>query len=254
MDAERFLIELQAEMQRGRYVDPAAGKIKFRAYADRWLSGLAHLKVTTAARYRDVARGQVLPKWGEWRLAGIARSDIATWIGELQVQGLAPGTIRKAYLVLSMILGAAVEDGALSKNPAKGVRLPRQVPREPRFMTAEQVGRLLVAAGPHGLGILTLSMTGLRFGEFAALRLSRLEVERSRLYVAEAVSVVGSELVWSTPKSHARRYVPVPRALLPRLEVACLGKNADDLIFSSRTGGPIRLNNWRRRVFDSGLC
>jgi integrase len=126
----------------------------------------------------------------------------------------------------------------------------RQIQREPHFMTAEQVGRLVAAAGPHGLGILTLALTGLRFGEFAALRVSRLEADRSRLYVAEAVTVVASQLVWSTPKSHARRHVPVPPSLLPLLVQRCAGREPDELIFPSRTGGPIRLNNWRRRVFD----
>jgi integrase len=250
VDAERFLVELQAETYRGRYVDPSAGKLLFRTYADKWLSGLGHLKATTAQRYREVAHGYVVAQWGDWPLASIARSDVAAWIGELHNRGLSAGTIRKAYLVASLILDAAVEDGRLGRNPAKGVRLPRQVQREPHFMTAEQVGRLVEAAGPHGLGILTLALTGLRFGEFAALRVSRLDSDRSRLYVAEAVTVVSSELVWSTPKSHARRHVPFPPSLLPQLIRACAGKEPDDLIFPSRTGGPIRLNNWRRRVFD----
>jgi integrase len=70
------------------------------------------------------------------------------------------------------------------------------------------------------------------------------------LYVAEAVTVVASQLVWSTPKSHARRHVPVPPSLLPLLLQTCAGREPDELIFPSRTGGPIRLNNWRRRVFD----
>ncbi|SES45776.1 Site-specific recombinase XerD [Pedococcus cremeus] len=250
VDAERFLIELQAEMQRGRYIDPSAGKLLFSFYAERWLSGLGHLKATTAQRYGEVARTYVLVKWGNWPLASITRTDVAAWIGELHRRGLSAGTIRKAYLVASQILDAAVADGCLGLNPAKGVRLPRQVTREPHFMTADQVGNLADAAGAHRLAILTLALTGLRFGEFAALKVSRLEVDRSRLYVAEAVTVVGSQLVWSTPKSHARRHVPVPRSLLPHLVTACEGKSGEDLIFPSQTGGAIRLNNWRRRVFD----
>lgn len=249
-DAERFLIELQAEMQRGRYIDPSAGKLLFSFYAERWLSGLGHLKATTAQRYGEVARTYVLAKWGDWPLASITRTDVAAWIGELHRRGLSAGTIRKAYLVASQILDAAVDDACLGRNPAKGVRLPRQVSREPHFMTADQVGKLADAAGAHRLAILTLALTGLRFGEFAALKVSRLEVDRSRLYVAEAVTVVGSQLVWSTPKSHARRHVPVPRSLLPLLVAACEGKSREDLIFPSQTGGAIRLNNWRRRVFD----
>jgi hypothetical protein len=128
VDAERFLVELQAETYRGRYVDPAAGKLLFRDYADKWLSGMGHLKATTAQRYREVARGHVVAQWGDWPLASIARSDVAAWIGELHGRGLSAGTTRKAYLVASMILEAAVEDGRLGRNPAKGVRLPAPDP------------------------------------------------------------------------------------------------------------------------------
>src|SRR5690349_13899944 len=40
------------------------------------------------------------------------------------------------------------------------------------------------------------------------------------------------------------------RGLLPLLIEACQGKADDELIFPSQSGGAIRLNNWRRRVFD----
>ncbi len=42
----------------------------------------------------------------------------------------------------------------------------------------------------------------------------------------------------------------MPPDLLPALVDACRGKADDDLIFAAPKGGPIRLNNWRRRVFD----
>jgi len=250
VDAERFLVELQAELNRGRYVDPAAGKLKFSKYADHWLTGLAHLKASTSERYREVARRHVLPRWGNWSIDRITRSDVATWISELHDAGLAPGTVRKIHLVTSMILDAAVQDGCIGRNPAKGVRLPRQVSREPRFLTPQEVGQMVGAAGPDGLDILTLALTGLRFGEFAALKVSRLDVSRGRLFVAESVTVVGSTLVWSTPKSHARRYAPVPISLMPLLEERAADRAPDELLFPSPRGGPLRLNNWRRRVFD----
>ena len=85
---------------------------------------------------------------------------------------------------------------------------------------------------------------------FAALKVSRLDVERRRLTISESVTRVGSTMVFSTPKTHRTRSVPVPPALMPALLGMCQGKERDDLLFPAAMGGPIILNNWRRRVFD----
>lgn len=116
-----------------------------------------------------------------------------------------------------------------------------------------QVERLAIAAGEHGLALLTLCLTGLRFGEFAALRVRRLDVDRWRLTVAESVTEVGGRLAWSTPKTHQTRAVPVPRSLLDHLIAASAGKGPQDLLFTSPGGHALRLGNWRRDVFD-GAC
>ncbi len=250
VDADRFLAELTAEMNRGGYVDPAAGKLSVGAFAETWMAGLGHLKVSTAERYRETVRTHVLPQWAGWPLAAVTHSDIAAWLGGLSDAGMSPGLVRKVHLVTSLIFRAAVMDGRIARNPAVGVRLPRQLPRERRFLTGSELARLAAAAGDDGLSILVLGLTGLRFGEFAALRVRRVDPLRRRLVVAESVTVVGSRLVWSTPKTHRTRSVPVPPALMPAILRSCDGKSGDDLVFTAARGGALRLNNWRRRVFD----
>ncbi|WP_286960315.1 hypothetical protein [Arsenicicoccus sp. UBA7492] len=93
VDAERFLSDLQAEMHRGTYLDPAAGKVRFETHAATWTAGLGHLKPSTALRYREVARTHVVPKWGSWPLVQVARSDVAPWIGDLVASGMSPGLV-----------------------------------------------------------------------------------------------------------------------------------------------------------------
>ena len=73
---------------------------------------------------------------------------------------------------------------------------------------------------------------------------------RRRLFIAESASEIGGRLVWSTTKNHQTRSVPVPPGLLPELARACEGKEPGDLVFTSSGGAPLRLGNWRRRVFD----
>ncbi|GAB48713.1 tyrosine-type recombinase/integrase [Mobilicoccus pelagius] len=250
VDAERFLSELQTQMNRGTYIDPAAGKLRFAQFAETWMAGLGHLKPSTALRYREVARTHVIPQWGPWPLAKVARSDVAAWIGDLVSGGMSPGQVRKVYLVTSMIFEAAAADHRIGTNPAKGVRLPKQIRHDPRFLSPAELSRLVEAAGGHGLEVLVLGLTGIRFGEFAALKVKRVDPARNRLVIAESVTVVGSSLVWSTPKTHQTRSVPVPPVLMGYLVEACRGRGGEDLVFPSTKGGPLRLNNWRRRVFE----
>ena len=95
-----------------------------------------------------------------------------------------------------------------------------------------------------------LALTGLRFGELAGLRVKRVDVARRRLVIAEGLSEVGGRVVWSSPKTHRTRSVPVPRSLMSGLIDLCAGKAPDDPVFTSPKGDPLRLTNWRHRVFD----
>jgi integrase len=144
----------------------------------------------------------------------------------------------------------ALRDGRIGRNPAVGVRLPRAVRGEPRFLSPPELTALVRASGPGGLAICVLAFTGIRFGELTALRVVRVDLVRRRLHIAESASEIGGRLVWSTTKNHQTRSVPVPPGLTPMLEEAVAGKEPGDLVFMSPHGGPLRLGNWRTRVFD----
>ncbi len=58
------------------------------------------------------------------------------------------------------------------------------------FLSHDEVAALADAAGHHGLAIRVLAYTGLRFGELAALRGSRVNLARRRITVAESVTEV----------------------------------------------------------------
>ena len=250
IDAQRWLDQMQAEMHRGQYVDPAGGKVRVSVLAESWAAGLAHLKPSTAERYRGVVRHHIVPRWGTWRVSSIAHSDVTSWVASLSQSGLRPGSVRQVHRVLSLVLDAAVLDGRIGRNPARGVRLPRQVRDEPRFLTVGEVERLADAAGDSGGLVLVLAFTGLRFGEAAGLQVRRVQFERRRLDIAQITTEVGGKLMTGTPKNHQCRLVPVPRSLLPVFDSACRGKAAHDFVFTSPEGAPLRLQNWRSRVFE----
>jgi integrase len=108
----------------------------------------------------------------------------------------------------------------------------------------------LAADRGGGPAISVLSWCGLRFGELAALRVRDLDLDRRRLSVERSVTEVGGRLLWSDPKSHRGRSVPFPKSLAGVLQDQAEGKGAEDPLFTAPDGGVLRLNNWRRRVFD----
>ena len=250
VEAQRLLDQLQAELHQGRYIDPSGGKALLSTYAQRWLGSLTHLKPSTLKRYRGIVQTHIVPAWSGRQIGKITPGDVSAWIAALVADGLRPGSVRQTHRVLSLILDMAVSDGRIGGNPAHGVRLPRQVRTEPMYLSAEQVSALAQAAGPHELTILSLAFTGLRFGELAALKVRRFDPERRRLNVVESVTEVGSELAWTTPKTHQTRSVPVPVQLAVAIEERCRGKQPDEPIFPSPLGKTLRLSNWRKIVFN----
>ncbi|MCG7631131.1 site-specific integrase [Gordonia McavH-238-E] len=107
-----------------------------------------------------------------------------------------------------------------------------------------------------GLLIRLLSATGARFGEIAALRVGRLDLDgpRPTLFIAEAAVEVDGRMHVGPPKTaESVRRVPFRKSLVPllRTHLVAQGITDDDqaFVFAQRDGGPLRLRNWSARVF-----
>ena len=248
--AERHLVGIENDKLRGAYVDPARSRVTVGDWSEQWLAGQAHLKESTRARYTGIVTKHVVPRWGRAPLAAVTHAEVTRWIAELSASGLAPATVRYVHRVFFMALELAVRDGRIARNPAAGVRLPRAGRPEKRFLTHEQVFALAEAAGPHRVLILTLAYCGLRWGELAALRVRGVDPLRRRLVIAEAVTEVGGQLVWGTPKDHQCREVPLPRFLANALAQHVAGRGPQDLVFTTARGAVLRNLNFRRDAFD----
>jgi integrase len=250
VDAQRWLDEVTTAVTTGMYVDPGRSRITVGEWSGRWLKTKVDLKPSTRARYEGLLRVNVLPRWGEIRLADVTHEGVAAWIADLTASGLSAATVRQAHRVLSLTFSLAVRDGRLARNPADHIPLPRAAKHEKVFLTVDQVEQLADAAGEYRLVILFLAYTGLRFGELSALRVRRLDLMRRRAEIVEGVAEVGGRAVFSTPKSHQVRSVPIPRFLVDELAQHVAGQNPDDFVFTSPRGGLLRLQNFRHTVFD----
>jgi integrase len=252
VDAQRWLDEVTAAVQTGTYVDPKRARTTVGELADVWLAGKINLKPTSRARYADVLKTHVLPRWGNVALIRVTHGDVQAWLSGLSDRGLAGASVRKAQGVLSGILGLAVRDRRLAVNPALGVALPPMQEKRRRYLTAEQLEALAEAAGPGRVAVLVLGYCGLRWSELAALRVRHFDLLRRRVLIEEAVTEIdGSRLVWGTPKSHGRRSVPLPRFLVDELARTVVTRPAEELAFPSPQGAVLRNRNARSSWFDA---
>jgi hypothetical protein len=100
-DALVHLSTIDAELHRGTWIDPKAGKTTLDRYAERWLDQRNELAFRTRELYGYLFELHVLPTLGRTGLLKV-RLIIRSWHASLsQVH---PSTAAKAYRLLSAIL------------------------------------------------------------------------------------------------------------------------------------------------------
>lgn len=250
-DAERWLKTSGADLVRGDWTDPQLGRMRFAEWVDRWEAGLVELRPTTKVLNVGVARNYLVPRFGDWPLSRITPTDVKAMLGEELAEGrLSTSAVRRHVLVLRTILEAAVADGRIGRNPAKGVRLPPEDSRPMRFLEPGEVLRLADAIGEHYRPlVLTAAYVGLRRGELFGLRTVNVDLLRHTIKVDEQLQEVGGELVFGPPKTKAGiRKVTMPGTLAEVLgaHFGTAPVQASGLAFPGPKGGPVRAQNFRQ--------
>lgn len=252
-DADVFLAAARADIERGTWINPNAGKVTLDNYAKKWLAERSNLRPRTRELYDSLLRRHILPVLGATELSKLAPGRIRTWHANL-VSADKPGasTVAKAYRLLHAILQTAVQDELIFKNPCvlRGAAVER--PAERPVATLAQVYALADAIEPQFRAMLLLAtFTGLRLGELRALKRSRLDLlHRSVEVVEQYQQLADGSLVVGPPKSDAgRRTVAIPDAIVADLEghlatFAAPGK--DGLVFTGTKGQPVRLATFYR--------
>ena len=175
------------------------------------------------------------------------------WQATLAVQ-VAPALRRLSLLVLSQALALAVRYGRLARNVALGVTLPRQPVGKQRFLTHEEVPRLVQECAPeHDTLIYFLAYTGLRFGDMAALCVRNVDLDRRRVDVRASGVKISGRFQTDPLKYHRARPVPVPRFLVPALRKLVCDRAPEAVMLRTKTGKQLRNSDFRHHVFDAAV-
>ena len=257
VDAEKYLIHVEAQKQRAEWIDPQQSSTRFGDWAAEWLSTRSHLKLKTEEGYESLLRVHVLPTFANSRLDRITSVGVETWINQLRLSGLSPSRIRQAHQVLHAVMKAAVQARYLASNPAAGVSLPRQRRREQLFLDPVEVDRLAAVTPERFRALIyVFAYGGLRWGEAAALRQRRVDVLRGRLEVAESLSEARGQMVFGPTKNYRARTIVMPsfmREMLNDHIVSFGGPDPEGLVFSVPGGAPMRNSNFSRRVWKPAI-
>jgi integrase len=216
--AETRAATVKADLDRGLYVDPAAGKESFRAVAERWRTSAVH-RPTTASRVERGLRNHVYPTFGDRPIASIRPTEVQAWIKD-RSQVLAPSTLAVTYAYLITPFQTAVADGIIARNPCERVRLPRQRKAEIVPLHADAVRALIDAAPARYRALFLLAASsGLRQGELFGLEIDGVDFLRREVTVRQQlIDPEEGEPYLGEPKTHeSYRTVPLTKAAVDAL-------------------------------------
>lgn len=256
--ADDFATKIEGQKQKGEYRDPTLGRRERLGefYRSRWLPWAERrLSPSTIKLMTDHWRLYVGPAFAKRKLASLTKLDLQTFL-QATAQEATPYQAETSLRLLRSILGAAVEDGLLAHSIALDVKAPKRPPRKVRFLSAEQVGRLVAAhPEPWRAFVLVAAYGGLRFGELAGLRIRHADFLRRKVLVEEAIVEAGGKLHQRPTKSGKARTVTLPAFVMDALadRVDRWPPNADGLIFTDDNGGPLWRSNFYKRVWWPSL-
>jgi integrase len=272
--AERALNETKAKMGKGERVAPRRD-LTFAEVAETWMAKQgATLRPATQAAYRTTLDTHLMPAWGSTRLdridvdavaALVERMQTASYRAELerrhglrrpegaQQTGYSAWTIRGVLVPAGRIFDFARRrmDWA-GTNPVRDLdrgERPRSKQRDRRILSRDELTAVLNAAEePYKTLIAAAAVLGTRLGETLGLTWGDVDFEQGIVHVRYQIDRFGQRVELKTARS--RRIVEMPGSLIAALRALRLRSahnGPDDLVFASRTGGPMEHENVRRR-------
>ncbi|MFD7262913.1 tyrosine-type recombinase/integrase [Streptomyces sp. NPDC059874] len=261
-DADDWLADKQTEMRRGDWHDPDAGKVAFGPYAVAWIKE-RELTSTTRQLYGSLLKHHLEPAFGAVNVGEISAPLVRRWRADKLAAGAGPTTVAKAYALLRAILGTALSDQLIRRNPCqiKGASTVH-TPERPTA-SVEEVYALAAAVQPrYRVLILMAGFLGLRWGELIGLHRRDVDLERGTLRVRRAVAELqNGQREIKAPKSAAgKRTVSIPGVIVQEIRdhlEKYAEPGADGRVFVGPKGATPRRNHfnllWHKACRKAGI-
>lgn len=177
---------------------------------------------------------------------GVGRDDIRAFLRSLYERDLGARSVARHLVSLRNLFRFLVREGHLAGDPTAEIEAPRLEQPLPKYLTADEVDRLLAQPDPSTpLGLRDKAMvellyaTGMRVSELVHVRAADLEMELG--------------IVRCLGKGSKERLIPVGKSALAAVEIylsrgraALAGKRESPWLFLNRRGGPLsRVGFWK---------
>ena len=196
------------------------------------------LALNSQEGYKSAWRVYIEPAIGAQELQHVVKHAIEAMLGKMADAGKGQSTLKRVLMLTHELFVEAVENGYVTRNPARRITLPRCRPiQETTALTVEQVQAIFDGTeGRERLMWRILLLTGCRPGELFALQKSDL---------VPAGLLIDESATWGRvgpTKNRKARVAPVPVAL--RQELAeYLGSIEGHLMFPSPWGKVLTLSS-----------
>jgi integrase/recombinase XerD len=196
---------------------------------------------------RDLAHLAAFAEQRGVAVEALERRDLEAFVRGLMASGLAPRSVARSVACIRGLYKFIAVERRLPSNPADDLRSPRAWPALPKFLSLEEVDRLLEqpdTTSPRGLRdkalIELLYATGLRVSELIGLRAGDLNLEEGYLTCVGKGDKQRMVPLGQTAADWVRRYMREGRAALVR-------QRASPWLFvNARDGGPLsRVGFWK---------
>ena len=226
-------------------------RLTLTQYLDRWLELAARPKLRAKSYddYQAILGRYLRPALGERELRNLTPLDLQRGVHEMQERGLSPRTVHYTHAVLHAALEQAVRWRLITRNPARGVALPKPSRREMRVLKPDEARRFLEHALRTKYGVLfALALTtGMRPSEYLGLRWSDINWQDETVTVARTLEKGSGWRFAGTKRPCSRRQVKLESWVASRLQqlhsldTASPGTDPDAArqIFKTRAGRPI---------------
>lgn len=201
-EAKRKLRELKKDAAKGLVKSTSR---RFGDYADQWLYTfkLHSVEDSSFDKYESAYLTHIKPAFGKMQLASIHSEQLQKLLVE-KSQTLSHTVVKIIYIILSEIFSYAHSEGDLSRNPMHNVKMPKKATFKPeREIVALEsdevraVERIAEMKNKNGRpcimqahALVFLVHTGLRCGEFLALKWSDIDFESRIVTVNKNLSMV----------------------------------------------------------------
>jgi integrase len=222
----------------------------FGQWFDTYLKQLTGIQPRTRDDYKAMHR-RYLTHLDPVPLSLLTRAHVASTVNKLEADGLSPKTIKNVIHMLSSVLGLAVDEGHLTRNPCKRVRLPKTQlgEHEERYLTHEEAAALLDATDAHYQPLVAFLLgTGLRWSEATALQARHVDLKGGTVRVQRAWKRVPGGWEIGPPKSTAANRT-VNAGVVALVAVAPLLGKPSDLVFTTPRGNVVRHSNFYNRIW-----